>query len=186
MSQFEFILIITSVIYAMAVAQILSGVGRLAQAEVPVRWYLPHTLWIVIVFVLLFLVWWSTWEFRTLDWTFPGYAYMIIAPTLLYFTASLLIPSRGFTKEIDLEAHFLRIRKPFLWSFLFATAAGVIDGTVLQDEPLWFPGRIGHLALLITVFAGLHATRKVTQTTIASLTLLALAYITLTRLWFPR
>ena len=37
MDLFEFILIITSVIFALAVAQILSGISRIAQSAVAVR-----------------------------------------------------------------------------------------------------------------------------------------------------
>ena len=92
MDLFEFILIITSVIYAMGVAQILSGVSRLAQTDVPIRWYLPHSLWTFTLFVWIFLVWWSAWEFRDLNWTFPLYLYMALAPTLIFFACSLLIP----------------------------------------------------------------------------------------------
>jgi hypothetical protein len=89
---FEFILIITSVIYAMGVAQILACVSRLAQTNVAIRWYLPHSLWTIILFVYIFLVWWSAWEFRGLDWTFPLYLYMALAPTLVFFACSLLFP----------------------------------------------------------------------------------------------
>lgn len=94
MDLFEFILIITSVIYAMGVAQILSGISRLAQADARIQWFFPHTLWLVILFVYIFLVWWSAWEFRDLEWTFPAYFYMVIAPTLTYFACSVLVPQR--------------------------------------------------------------------------------------------
>ena len=92
MDHFEFILIITSVIYALAVAQILAGVSRIAQTSSTVRSFVPHTIWVINIFVLIFLIWWAHWEFRAVEWTFPQYAYMLIIPTLLYFTCSLLIP----------------------------------------------------------------------------------------------
>jgi vacuolar-type H+-ATPase subunit I/STV1 len=183
---FEFILIMTSVIYAMAVAQILAGVSRLAQADASIRWFLPHTMWIFILFVYIFLVWWSAWEFRDINWTFPLYLYMAITPTLIFFTCSLLIPRFLDKREVDLEAHFFRIRRPFLSSFLFATIAAVTDGTVLDDEPLWFPSRIGHVILLVTVLVGLWAKNRKTHLAVAGVTMLALIYVTVTRLWIPR
>lgn len=186
MDLFEFILIITSVIYAMALAQILSGVSRLAQADATIRWYLPHTIWIAILFVWVTLVWWSVWEFRLIDWTFPSYLYMLVAPTLVFFTCSLLIPKELRKEVLDLEEHFLRIRRPFLWSFAAATIVAVMDGFVLADEPLWFPTRIGHVVLVVSVFVGLYTENKVVQKTVAAIVMMALLYVTITRLWNPR
>ena len=186
MSLFEFILIITSVIYAMAFAQILSGASRFAQTDATIRWYLPHTLWTANLFVWVSLVWWSVWEFRSTDWTFPTYLYMLIAPTLVFFTCSLLVPKEMNQQEIDLETHFLRIRRPFLGSFALATFVAVIDGSVLADEPLWFPTRIGHIALIASVLAGLYTENKIVQKMIAAIVMMALLYIMITRLWNPR
>jgi Kef-type K+ transport system membrane component KefB len=102
---FEYILILSSVIYALAVAQILSGVARIAQSPVPVQHYLPHGIWIFNLFLFVFLIWWTTWEFRTVDWTFPQYAYLLIAPTLLFFVCSLLTPLNFEHGTVDIGAH---------------------------------------------------------------------------------
>ena len=53
---FEYILILTSVIYALAVAQILAGVARIAQSPIPVKHYLPHGIWIFNLFLFIFLI----------------------------------------------------------------------------------------------------------------------------------
>lgn len=186
MDLFEFILIITSVIYAMAVAQVLSGIGRLAQSDARITWFLPHSIWTLTLFVFIFLVWWSVWEFRDIDWTFPMYLYMVVAPTLTYFASYLLIPRSVGQGDIDLAAHFFRIRLPFLWSFLLAAVAGVLDGKVLIGEPWWFPGRGGHVALVAIVLAGIVSRNRRVQMLVAILVMLALAYVMVTRLWNPR
>ena len=186
MDLFEFILIITSVIYAMAVAQILAGVSRLAQTDAKIRLYPPHSLWTFTLFIWIFLVWWSAWEFRDLDWTFPSYLFMALAPTLVFFACSLLFPQTINDKELDLEAHFLRIRRPFIGAFLLATLAAVLDGSILSDEPLWFPSRVGHIVLIGTVFTGLFTTNRRAQSLIATVAVSALIYIAITRLWVPR
>ena len=111
---------------------------------------------------------------------------MLIAPTLVFFTCSLLIPKETTKQELDLEVHFLRIRRPFLWSFALATFVAVMDGSVLADEPLWFPTRIGHVALVTSVLVGLYTENKLVQNTIAAIVMVTLVYITITRLWNPR
>jgi len=70
MDLFEFIPIITSVIFALAVAQILSGVSRTAQSEVPIRYFFPHSLLVFNLFIFIFLIWWASWEFRDIEWAF--------------------------------------------------------------------------------------------------------------------
>lgn len=85
MEFFEYILIITSVIYAMAVAQIMSGISRIAQSTSGTRDYLAHSIWVLNLFVYIFLIWWAGWGFRSVEWTFPQYGYMLVAPTLLFF-----------------------------------------------------------------------------------------------------
>jgi hypothetical protein len=117
LDHFEFILVITSVIFALAVAQILSGISRIAQSSSDIHLYLPHSLWVINIFVFIFLIWWASWEFRAVEWTFPRYAYMILAPTLLYFSSSLLMPQQISGQPFSMEEHFLKIRRPLLVSF---------------------------------------------------------------------
>ena len=154
MDLFEYILILTSVIYALAVAQILAGVSRMAQATSPVRMYLPQKIWIFNLFMLIFLVWWAQWEFRTVDWSFPKYAYLLVAPTLLFFVCSLLTPARFDGDETDIESHFMRVRRPFFATYFLAGVTIVVDGNILSDEPVWHSARYGHIALLTSAASG--------------------------------
>jgi hypothetical protein len=186
MDFFEYILIITSVIYALAVAQILSGVSRLVQSQASIRLYLAHSVWLVNLFIYIFLIWWASWEFRSVDWTFPQYGYMLIAPTLLYFACSLLIPLAGVDEPVDLRAHFFSVRKPLMWSFMLASLVVVIDGNVLGDEPLWHNGRYGHLVILGVPVWGLFSSNRRLHNALSMLVLVAFAAIVVTRFWNPR
>ena len=186
MELFEYILILTSVIYALAVAQILAGVSSLAQTSATVRTYLPQSLWVFNLFLYIFLIWWATWEFRSVAWTFPQYAYLLIAPTLLYFVCSLLIPLRIEGNEVNLEKHFLRIRRPFFTTYLLASIAVMVDGNLLADEPLWHTGRLGHVSLLIVAIWALFTENRKSHVLIAIITLLALLGTVAARFWVPR
>jgi anaerobic C4-dicarboxylate transporter len=172
LDHFEFILIITSVIFALAVAQILSGVSRIAQTKFAIRFSLPHSIWVINLFVFIFLVWWVSWEFRDIQWTFPRYAYMILAPTLLYFACSLVMPQRIDGPELNMDEHFFRIRRPLFISFALATLVVMVDGDVLKKEPLFHSGRIGNLAMLALAFLGYVSANKKMHNLIASLILL--------------
>jgi hypothetical protein len=182
---FEFILVITSVVYALALAQILLGVGRLAQTEATIRLYLPHTLWVVILFLTVLTTWWAGWEFRAVEWVFPKYVYMLITPVFVFFSASMIIPQRTDVTEVALDRHFLKIKKLVLCSYFIAIFAQFADGPVLASEPLWFPGRIVQAAVLGTVLLGAFTTKRRLQELSSITVFLFLAYMTSTRFWNP-
>ena len=69
------------------------GASRVAQSSAAFRTFFAHSVWVVVLFAFIFLVWWATWEFRSIDWTFPKYVYMLITPTLLFFACSLIVPA---------------------------------------------------------------------------------------------
>ena len=186
MDHFEFILIITSVIFALAVAQILSGVSRIAQSKSDIRFFLPHSIWVINLFVFIFLIWWVSWEFRDIQWTFPRYAYMVSAPTLLYFACSLVMPQRIDDPEFKMDEHFFQIRRPLFISFALTTFVVMVDGDVLGEEPLWHAGRIGNLAMLGLAIWGYASAKRRTHGFVAGLILLVFIGLIAFRFWNPR
>jgi len=186
MDLFSYILILSSVIYALAVAQILGGVSRLVQNPHPVRPFAPHTIWVINLFMFIFLVWWATWEFRAIDWTFPKYAYILIAPTLLFLASSLLTPQLLRDDVVDLESHFFRIRRLFFGAYFFGALAVIVDGHVLGNEALWHSGRVGHIVILGAAIAGYVSASRKAHVAVAAVTLIAYMWIALTRFLLPR
>jgi hypothetical protein len=182
---FEFILVITSVVYALAMAQVLTGVGRLAQTEATIRWYLPHTVWMLILFLSILVMWWAGWEFRAVVWIFPKYLFMLISPVSLFFATALIIPQRIAEHEVNLEKHFMKIRRPVIWSFFAALISQFIDGPVLASEPLWFPGRVIQIVVLCVVLGGAFTVKRQLQTALSFGVLLFFLYVILTRFWVP-
>lgn len=173
-------------IYALAVAQILAGVSRMAQSTTKIEHYLPQKIWIFNLFLLIFLIWWATWEFRTVDWTFPQYAYLLIAPTLLFFVCSLLTPFSFEHEGANIQAHFARVQRPFFATYFFAVVAVVVDGNLLSDEPLWHNARYGHVALLAAAVWGYFSASWRGRVAVAIITSVALIATTAARFWFPR
>ncbi len=186
MDLFEFILIITSVIFALAVAQILLGISRVAQSTIAIRYYFPHSLWIINLFLFIFLIWWASWEFRDVQWTFPSYVYMLIAPTLLFFSCSLLIPQQLQSDNTDLEAHFFRIRRPLFAAYFLAALTVMVDGNLLSDEALWHSGRYAQGAVLGAAIWAYITTNKRAHSIIAIGTTIAFFALIATRFWDPR
>lgn len=186
MDHFEFILVITSVIFALAVAQILSGISRIAQSKFTIRTFLPHSIWVFNLFVFIFLVWWVTWEFREVQWTFPRYAYMLMAPTLLYFACSLVMPQQIDGPEFSMEEHFFQIQRPLFISFFLTILVVMIDGDVMGKEPLWHSGRFANLAMLGLASWGYLSTNKNAHKVVAGLMMAVFIVLIVFRFWNPR
>jgi hypothetical protein len=141
---------------------------------------------VVNLFVFIFLVWWVSWEFRDVQWTFPRYAYMILAPTLLYFACSLVMPQQIDGSEFSMDEHFFQIRRPLFVSFGITTLVVMLDGDVLGEEPLWHAGRIGNLAMLAFAIWGYVTANKNAQRIVSILILLIFVGLIAFRFWNPR
>jgi len=185
MDLFEYILIMTSVIFAMAVGQLLLGLARWAQSSARVRIYPPHSVWALTLFIMIFANWWANWEFRAIAWTLPLYAYMLLAPTLFFLACTLLTPQSFDYDEVDLEEHFFRVRRPFFAAVFVAALAILIDGALVGTEALWHPGRVGHAAILLGTLWGLGTDDRRSHQLVAWIVLSGLVGAMSWRLWTP-
>jgi len=118
-------------------------------------------------------------------WSVPQ-ADMLLAPTLLFFACSLLVPQRLEGAEVSMETHFFRIRRPLFVSYIFAYLAAMVDGNVLADEPLWYGGRSGQILILGLAIWAYASTNKNAHKIIAVMTLLVFVALIALRFWNPR
>jgi hypothetical protein len=137
MSLFEFVTVMISMILALSLGQLLTGVTFLIKTGRDIRWHAPHTLWLAFCALTLVNHWWSLWDFSAVEWRYASFMYVLIAPTLIAFAVGLLAPDRSDSASGDLAAHFARVRRPF---------AAVLSCYVVA---MWFDGPLlaGHDAL---------------------------------------
>jgi hypothetical protein len=159
-SLFEFIVGMISVILALAVAQLFVGIADLMQNRARVRFYLPHTIWVANIFLVMFLHWWSLWTFRDLSWNFAMFFFSLLGPSLLFLAATVVSPRGQTTESINLEDHFNGIRKMF-FSIMVATIILIsVDGPLFGTEPPINGIRIAQLTILATYVWGLFTQNK--------------------------
>lgn len=178
MSLFEFIVTMIGVLIALTIAQLLISVGRLAQHHHRVRGYLPHSLWVVAIFLLSFLHWWSLWDFRDLAWNSAMFFYSLMGPLVLFFAVTLLNPEpRDMDGVIELEAHYRGVRVMFLMAVLTGLLFLTFDGPLFGTEPWFNRLRSTQLCFVLAIIAGLLVDRHWMQVLVALVivTLLLLA-----------
>lgn len=180
---FEFVLVMISVIYALSVAPLLSGVVRIAQSSASVRHYFPQAIWVANTFLLILISWWALWGFRSVEWTFSDFVLISIEPVLLYFVCSLLYPQRIDEAQVDLEFHFKKVCGVlYVATFVFILLAS-FDGVVLGIEPAWNINRYFQAAVLVIIAWAFLDRRPVPQLSASILYLMTALVFTGLR-WF--
>lgn len=173
-----------SVILALAAAQLFLGLAPLLQTRSEVRLSATHGAWVATLFLVTFLHWWSLWDFRDLEWTFPMFALSLVGPSLWFFAATLINPRELTTDPIDLATHFRDIRRPFLVVVLLAMVFFTIDGPVFGTEAPLNRLRFAQVVILVLAAVGVLS-RSDRVHMVVSLMTLALAVLAATSRLLP-
>jgi hypothetical protein len=106
-SQFEFSIVIASIIIAIAITEILATWGRMIRYRRRFRTYWVHLGWMALVLLLAVQFWWSLWELREWpDWSFFEYVFSLVPFLTLVVMTFLLCPDPAMDGHDTLEAYF--------------------------------------------------------------------------------
>ncbi len=161
MSPFEFVCAFYSVVLGVAVAQLMTSVGRLIEVRDQVRTYWVHSLWVVIVLLVDINSWWTMWELRSAkSWSFISFSLLVGLVASIYLVTVLLFPrvpeSRG---QIDLDAHYYRNRRIFFLANAAGWTLGLLCNLTFLPIRSWLsPGvLIGIIFPVLVVFLSILA-----------------------------
>lgn len=156
-----------SVIYALSITPLLSGVVRITQTDLPVRHYLPQAIWAGTTFAMILLTWWALWGFRAVEWTFSDFLLVALEPVLLFFACSLLYPQRLDDSIVDLKSHFEKVGPKFFATLFVLLILLSVDGVILGTEPAWGINRYIQI-FAISIFSWAYVDRRDTSQLVAS------------------
>ena len=143
MSNFEFIAVLLSIIFALAIANLLTGM---------LQSFLRHELtdtrlaWSILVGNLLLLDWWVFFGWSDhADWRFHEFLYLAIWATIHYLMAVTLYPYKFVTEFSEALQ-----RKAFLMLFVVLGVFDIGEKIVRGDlfEPWYYPLMILYLMVL--------------------------------------
>lgn len=135
MSRFEFLLVLVSIIVALALSDVIAAWGRMLRNRKTVPPYWLHTLWLILAFLILTEVWWVLWELQgQVEWTYGNFLIVLVAPTFAVLAVETITPT-----ETDLE------NTSDLRSFYFESAPqffrlAVLFECALIGQNVWFFG----------------------------------------------
>lgn len=125
MNAFSYLSFLTSIVIALSITRVLTGVGQLLQVRQHVRIYWVHLVWALNLFLFTVLNWWILYRWQTqAQWTFFLFLFVLLSPTISFLEAVLLFPDK-LQDGTDLKHHFYANHR---WFFTLAALLPFIDG----------------------------------------------------------
>ena len=137
MTLFEYLTIASSIILAMGMVRLVSGLFA-ALTSGP---FWIHLLWLIVNIISHALYWWSLWlGHEEVSWNFPRFLYILLGPILLYAQAVALVPSNP-DQVASWREHFFQVCRAFyvvrvLYLLHVAGLGSVLVGIPLSTLPL--------------------------------------------------
>ena len=193
MDQFEYVMVLISIIVGLGIAHLLWGIGgiidRLASRPGSLKLGVGYFAWFAQIFLWMALFWW--WEFRfgelITDWTVGVYFFLVSYAIALFLLSAVIVP-RTWDEVADLNEYFLQRRRWFYVILLMAVTLDVADSYLKGGmDRIVAPSLAFWVACLFASVVGLRAT-TIRPHTIAGLIVLtiniAITVVDLPRLGF--
>jgi len=145
-AEFEFVLVLVSMIVGLAIAEIFRGVTRVLRGDL--KPYFVHSLWVVQVFLHQVQTWWSYWFLHADEaFAFPRMLHLLVAPSLLFIAATVLFPARS--SDVNLRDYYYSRRKAFFGVLALVAVESVLTNLFEQGfNPTTFILRTSYLGAL--------------------------------------
>jgi hypothetical protein len=158
---FSYLSFLTSVVLALGVTRLLTGIGKLLQHRGRLNLYSIHLLWALNLFLFLVLDWWILYRWHTQQsWTFFLFVFVLLTPIVAFLLAVLLFPE-PIEAGIDLKQHFYANQR---WFFTLGALLPPLDAidTLLKGWDHFVAQGVIYPVTLIVLF-GLMVTAARTR-----------------------
>lgn len=149
MTFFEYLSVVVSMILALGIARILSGLGQLILHRSATTYWL-HSLWVLFYLLIHIRIWWAYWDLRDAPPTdLVRFIFMLIGPAAAYLGAYVLLDG-SFPERAD--EHFYRIRRPlFLINLVGVLSASATPWVLGYEMPATFFAANGFSVALLSL-----------------------------------
>ena len=126
MNNFEFIMVLASIIIGLGIAELLQTTSKMLKgiAEKGIL----HIFWSISTLNQLVQYFWSSWRNIQSDWTYIELLLVILPTIILYLVSTLLSISKN--QNDNLDAHFIEQRVPFFSLMMTLIVLFTIDDYV--------------------------------------------------------
>ncbi len=157
MSIFEYLMVMTSIVLAVALTQLLRGMTEIWQSR---RRYVPHLTWVVVVSIATVQIWWAFWDLnKVAEWTAFRFGFVLTVPIVIFLASAVLLPQR-IPEDTDWRDHFLARRREFMVLMTIFGILGTVMSRILLDLPFTHPYRVWQVAIWSLVLAGVFVSSE--------------------------
>jgi hypothetical protein len=157
MNNFEYLMVLVSVLLALALAQVLRGLSHLLRSE---RRHWTSALWGVALFLSMVQFWWALWDTRGIPaWNQLSFLGVLLIPCAFFAVVEILFPSHK-AGQTDWREHYFSVRPWFHGTYLTYHLLGIGLTWVLVGVPLTHPYRIAQGLCAAAHVVGLLTARK--------------------------
>ena len=123
MAFFSYFSFLSSIILALGITRLFSGIGMILERRGQVKLYWVHLLWALNLLLFMVLEWWILFRWRNQqDWNFYLYAFLLLSPAISFLLSVILFPSNQ--DDLNFKAHYYRNR---IWFFSIAALLPPLD-----------------------------------------------------------
>ncbi|MGI9627433.1 MAG: hypothetical protein ACR2QM_11405 [Longimicrobiales bacterium] len=137
MTSFEYLSVLVSIVLALGITHILTGLSSILRSEGKVRLCWIQLSWCLVTLALQVSVWWRYWEFRSREtWGLFEFLSLLVVPALAYLAAFIIMPDVIRDDSYDLRAHFDQVRQEFFGTLFIALVFSPVSRALFFDQPL--------------------------------------------------
>lgn len=132
MSLFEYIMVLTSILIGLGIAELLSGIVRMLRTDFKEGLYLPQIFWSSFLFLYLIIVWWSRWDLNeNFHWTFLQLIMSLVGPVLAFIAAGLM-----FARNRTARVYYFRQQKTMFTLLPLIATSSLVHELVIEGTSI--------------------------------------------------
>jgi len=152
---FLYLAVLTSIIFGLAIQQVLLGYRDLILTRTKTRLFAPVLTWSVLILLIVAQNWWESFGLAgRSDWNFIAFGMILLQALIIYMLAAVIFPRTEGSDPIDLKDHYFRERRAIYGIAIAYVVSSplralIVDGTLLPPVDLAYHGLF--LAIFVTL-----------------------------------
>lgn len=164
MGSFDFVLILLSFVYALALGHVLQRVGGLLVARERVRFSGLLTLAIVNAIVQVYIDWLAMWEYRAVGaWDLYTITLFFVSSIALFLMCAAVAPEAPADQPIDMEAFYQKNHRLFYGLYVVLLMTFVAMAFVTPDRDLALQQALGNAPYFLISFLAIFVPARWAQ-----------------------
>lgn len=171
MTPFEYTMVLISIILGLGITTILSGLAEYIRHAGLFKIYVPHFIWILLVFVLHVQEWWENYALMSITaWKLPLFLFILLYPINLYILAHLLFPSPQ-QQGTDSKTYYLENYPKLFVSAIVLDVLSIIHNVTIAG---WYLSDQIPQTIVLILLGGMLASKTKNQKAHTAMALLLL------------